>query len=246
MKTKILILGPKGMLGSMAMKYFTSKGYEVHHCGTRFESPHFADTINGFNKFSQVDFILNCVGAIPQKTNNFKVNTDLPIWLENNLNVATTRVIHPGTDCEMDNDNYGLSKKLASDYIKLYGTKTKILKTSIVGPEEGSGHGLMAWLGDQEGEVNGYTQAIWNGNTTLEWCKQAEQLMLNWDAYGTETVLEGKPISKFDMLKLFAEFYDKTITVKPINLGKNKCLTGTVKTKSLKEQLDELKEFITL
>jgi dTDP-4-dehydrorhamnose reductase len=237
---KILILGHKGMLGSMAKKYFTSKGYDVKVCNIRFGEKHFDDEVNSFN----ADYIINCVGAIPQKVSlAFQVNTDLPIWLSNNVK---TKVIHPGTDCEMDNDAYGTSKRIASEYIKLYSHNTKILKTSIVGPEEGTGFGLMAWLKNQEGEVNGYTQAIWNGNTTLEWCKQAEQLMLTWDAYGTETILEGKPISKFNMLKLFAEFYGKNIQINPINLGKNKCLIGTIKTKSLKEQLDELKEFITL
>jgi dTDP-4-dehydrorhamnose reductase len=104
----------------------------------------------------------------------------------------------------------------------------------------------MEWFLAQEGEVNGWTQAIWNGNTTLEWAKQAHSLMMHWDAHHKQTTLEGKPISKFDMLNLFNTFYDKNIKIKPINMGKNKCLHGDVKTKSLKEQLEELKEFITV
>ena len=49
--------------------------------------------------------------------------------LEENTNC---KIIHPSTDCEMDNDDYGLSKKKAADYIKNKGTKTKMLQTSII------------------------------------------------------------------------------------------------------------------
>ena len=236
---KILILGHKGMLGSMAMDYFTKQGYSTHFSSIRFEDKNFKEEINLF----KADYIINCIGAIPQKTTDFRINTDLPIWLSNN---TTSKIIHPGTDCEMDNDNYGISKKLASDYIKLFSENTKILKTSIVGPENGTAYGLMAWLGTQTGTIKGYTGAIWNGNTTLEWCKQAEDLMLNWNNHSVETILEAPPISKYDMLQLFKQYYGNDVIIKPIELGKNKCLFGSVKTKSLKEQLEELKEFITI
>jgi len=243
---KILVLGHKGMLGSMVMdyfnyqKYFNKKDYyDIRICTTRFGDKHFAEAINNF----QADVIINCIGAIPQTSKTFQVNTDLPIWLSNNV---TAKVVHPGTDCEMDADAYGTSKRIASDYIKLYSKNTKILKTSIVGPENGTANGLMAWLGAQTGTVKGYTGAIWNGNTTLEWCKQAEDLILNWDNYSTETILEAPPISKYDMLKLFQQYYGNDVVIEPVELGKNKCLRGTIKTKHLSEQLEDLKQFLII
>ena len=45
------------------------------------------------------------------------------------------KIIHPGTDCEMDDDDYGNSKRIASEWIKSSGQNTKIIKTSILGPE---------------------------------------------------------------------------------------------------------------
>jgi dTDP-4-dehydrorhamnose reductase len=235
----VMILGHTGMLGHMVIKYFKSKGHTVNFVTSRFGNRYFNDYVKRYNG----DCIINCVGAIPQRTDNFKINTDLPIWLSNN---APCRVIHPGTDCEMDNDVYGTSKRLASEYIKLYSKNTKILKSSIVGPEHGTANGLMAWLGAQEGTVTGYTKAIWNGNTTLEWSKYAEQLLCNWDEYDTETILEGNPISKHDMLHLFAEYYNKTdLLIEPVELGKDKCLVGTIKTGFLSHQLNELKQYET-
>jgi dTDP-4-dehydrorhamnose reductase len=237
---KILVLGHTGMLGSMAIQYFSQLGHQVHFVKARYGNKYFDSYVQDFGG----DYIINCIGAIPQRTDNFKINTDLPILLSN---IAQCRVIHPGTDCEMDADDYGTSKRLASEYIKLYSKNTKILKTSIVGPENGTAFGLMAWLGAQENQkVKGYTGAIWNGNTTLEWCKQAAELMQNWDLYKAETILEGKPISKFDMLQLFKGFYNVNVEIEPVELGKNKCLQGEVKTKSLQEQLEELKSFLKL
>jgi dTDP-4-dehydrorhamnose reductase len=233
----VMVLGHKGMLGHMVVKYLSNLGYTIQTISHKFPSIEFESTVRNFKG----DFIINCIGAIPQRTNDFKVNTDVPIWLSHN---APCNVIHPGTDCEMDNDVYGTSKRIASEYIKLYSKNTKILKSSIIGPEQGTANGLMAWLGAQSGEVQGYTNAIWNGNTTLEWSKQAAELIRNWSNYKTETILESHPISKFNMLQLFAEYYDKKdLIITPVELGKDKCLIGEIKTKSLNEQLKELKQY---
>jgi dTDP-4-dehydrorhamnose reductase len=213
-------------------------GHSVETLVGRFEDPTFKNSLIGFDG----DAIINCVGAIPQKTKDFKINTDLPIWLSNNVKC---RVVHPGTDCEMDDDLYGKSKKLAREYIELYSKNTKVLKTSIVGPENGTGYGLMEWFHHQSGEVTGYTKAIWNGNTTLEWCRHAESLLEHWDDYATTTILQGSPISKYEMLVLFREFYGKTNTIHPVEKGQNKCLSGGILTVHLKDQLDDLKKFLS-
>ena len=233
LKMKILVLGHTGMLGHMVVKYFKKVGFDVIVTNDRFPSESFNNFILNFDG----NFIINCIGSIPQRTNNYKVNTDLPLWLSNN---SKCKVVHPGTDCEMDNDEYGISKKISSDYIGLYSKNTKILKTSIIGPENGTDYGLLEWFLSQDGKVFGYTNAIWNGNTTLEWAKQSHTLIMNWYNYDTITTLEGLPISKFDMLTLFNKIYDRDIIITPKNLGLDKTLKGNIKTKSLNEQLIEL------
>lgn len=232
----VLVLGHRGMLGHMVVKHLVKSGDTVQTLDYKFPSAEFKSSVRSFKG----DFIINCIGAIPQRTADFKVNTDVPLWLSNNV---SCKVIHPGTDCEMDIDAYGTSKRIAGEYIKLYSNNTKILKTSIVGPEEGTANGLMAWLGAQTGTVAGYTKAMWNGNTTLEWAKHANRLMHHWNEYETETILASNPISKYAMLHLFAEYYGKTdLIIRPVELGKDKCLTGTINTAPLSHQLDELKQ----
>jgi nucleoside-diphosphate-sugar epimerase len=235
-KTKILVLGHNGMLGHSTVEYFKRKNFEVSTTNHRFPSENFKKDILDFNG----DFIINCIGAIPQRTNLFKINTDLPIWLSNN---SECKIIHPGTDCESDNDEYGISKRLASEYINLYSRNTKILKTSIIGPEMNSNYGLLEWFLSQDKTIFGFTEAIWNGNTTLEWSKQAHQLMINWYYYKPITILEGQPISKYEMLNLFKKIYNKNINILPQKKGLDKCLKGDIKTKSLEEQLIELDSF---
>jgi len=189
---KILLLGHKGMLGHMVRKYLdTSTDYEVYILeGDRFPS----DSFTGFVLSHNWDYIINCIGAIPQRTTNFSVNYELPMWLEENSN--------------------------------------------------GEPSSLMNWFLSQEGEVGGYTKAMWNGNTTLTWVKECLNLIHNWDNYKTETILEGECLSKFDLLNHIKEVFEKNIQINPNNTVKiNKCLVGDKKMPFIKEQLKELKKY---
>ena len=125
---KVLVLGHKGMLGHMVSKLLTSKNVEVTTTDCRWSTSCFKNTIKGFNG----DYIINCIGAIHQRTDQFNINWELPQWLDENSNC---KIIHPGTDCEMDDDDYGNSKRIAAEWIKSLGKNTKIIKTSILGPE---------------------------------------------------------------------------------------------------------------
>jgi len=234
---RVLVLGHKGMLGHMVAKYLSEQGVEVTTTQQRYLTPDFTDEVT----FFKGDYIINCIGAIPQRTKDFTINTDLPRWLDI---LASTRVIHPGTDCEMDADTYGVSKKKARDYILTEGTRTKILKASIIGPELGSTASLLEWFLNSEGKIGGYTKAMWNGVTTLEWAKQCYKLMHHWDGYETETIIEGTCLSKFDLLSLVKEVFGKEIEIEPNpNVEINKCLIGDLKATSIKEQLRELKAY---
>ena len=133
---KILLLGHTGMLGNA-----------VHQClNVKIETTDLRwpdDEFKSFIKNYEGDYIVNCIGAIPQRTDKFEINYELPIWLEENSNC---KIIHPGTDCETDNDEYGVSKRKASSYLTVHGTNTKIIKTSIIGHEIDSKVGLLDWF----------------------------------------------------------------------------------------------------
>lgn len=233
----VLVLGHRGMLGHMVVKYLTDKGYSVTTCDYKFPSAEFESYIKQYAG----NYIINCIGAIPQRTNNFAVNYELPKWLDLNANC---NIVHPGTDCEVDLDEYGISKKIARDYIVDIGIRTKILKTSIIGPELNSKASLLEWFLSQEDTVYGYTKAMWNGNTTLEWAEQCEVLINSWDSYSIETILEGECISKFDLLNKLKLVFEKKITIleKETELH-NKCLIGTIKSDNILVQLTKLKKY---
>lgn len=235
---KILILGSNGMLGHMVKKYL-EQYHEIETINHRWPSEEFKLAIID----SKADFLINCVGAIPQRTKDFDINWELPIWLDLN---SPCKIIHPGTDCEIDNDIYGISKNIASNYIKSLGKNTKILKTSIIGPEVNTNSSLLEWFLLQEEPVFGYTLAKWNGNTTLEWAKQCYKLINDWDNYPIECVLATSCISKYNLLNIIKKIFSKNIDIIPQEKGKNKCLackTGDVKCPNIEDQLIELKSY---
>jgi dTDP-4-dehydrorhamnose reductase len=145
----------------------------------------------------------------------------------------------------MDDDDYGNSKRIASEWIKSSGQNTKIIKTSILGPELNTKASLMEWFLSQTGDVNGYSECYWNGNTTLTWAKFCLHLMYNWESEEVETILEGERVSKYQLLLTLKEVYNRhDIYVKPVDKPIiNKCLEGNFKTSNLKSQLIDLQYF---
>lgn len=236
---KLLVLGHNGMLGHMVKQYAEIIGHQVLTIDTRWPSIEFKQQVIE----SEVDFVINCIGSIPQKTSEFNVNLELPIWLDQNL---TCRIIHPGTDCEIDDDEYGISKAKASEWLKNNATRTKILKTSIIGPELKGAYSLMGWFlsNPDESEVRGYTNHTWNGNTTLTWAKYALKLAKHWSEFNFETILCSKCETKEYILNQINQIYDRNIIIKPFQTPKDvhHCLKGLF-TQPIEVQLEELKRF---
>jgi dTDP-4-dehydrorhamnose reductase len=232
---RILILGHTGMLGNAVHRYL-QQFYKIDTIDVRWPNEEFFDYIKNYDG----DFIINCIGAIPQKTTDFGINSILPIFLELN---SKCKIIHPSTDCESDNSTYGISKRIATDWIRSYGKNTYIFKTSIIGIELNTADSLLCWFLNQT-QVNGYLQAKWNGITTLQWAKQCKYLIESQNSQSAYTVFNSECISKFELLTIMKEVFNHNIEIIPIeNIGSDKCLIGHIKTKNIKQQLIELKEF---
>ena len=84
---------------------------------------------------------------------------------------------------------------------------------------------------------------MWNGNTTLEWAKQCLFLMENWENQDIFSILENESISKYDLLNVIKEVFNKKNKIIPKKIGENRCLVGNIKTDNIKTQLLELKNF---
>ena len=197
-----------------------------------------------FIKNNRFDFIINCIGAIHQKTKEFSINYELPIWLGQN---SSAKIIHPGTDCEMDKDEYGISKKMARDFIIDNSLNTKIIKTSVIGTELDSCYSLMSWFlsNPDNSEVKGFSKQMWNGNTTLTWAKFCLDLINNWEKYKKENVLYSDCVSKYEILTSINNTFGRNIKITPSDsILIDKCLLWDIKTPHISVQLQELKEFI--
>lgn len=241
---KILILGHNGLLGNMVFNYLKSRFfhdnknmYEIITTDLRWPTEEFKN----FVIESKVDFIINCIGIIPQKRPSDElyelVNYQLPLWLDS-LNI---HIIHPDTDEPADTP-YGMAKEKARKNI---GKNTKIIKSSIIGFEKDTHYSFLEWFLNSEGKVNGYTNQHWNGITTLEWAKNAESLMLIWSYVQDLTILQNPDcLSKYDILLLFKKVFNKDIEIIPTEatITKNNCMIGEIR-KNLEEQLIEMKEF---
>ena len=235
---KVFVLGHKGMLGHVVTQYLTDKGVEVETTNYRWPSLEFKKRVKEYRG----DYIINCIGAIPQKTDKFEINYKLPVWLDIN---TKTNNIYCGTDCEDTLSEYGKSKLKISNWLKNHSKRTKIIKTSVYGPELGTNYSLMEWFLFQTKDIEGHAGYYWNGNSTLTWSEWCYNIMHDWDRYGKENILEGECNSKFTLLNILKEVFNKDINITPVDKPSiNKCLEGNIKTKPLKDQILQLKSWI--
>jgi dTDP-4-dehydrorhamnose reductase len=108
-------------------------------------------------------------------------------------------------------DLYGRSKYLGeADY-----PNAVTLRTSIIGHELSSANGLVGWFLAQQGSIKGFRRAIFSGLPTVELARVIrDHVIPNPELHGLYHV-SAEPISKFDLLKLIAKAYGKTIDIKP-------------------------------
>lgn len=235
---KILVLGHNGMLGHMLCKYFDKKGFTVKTNPFRFPSYEFKQEITNFDG----EYIINAIAQIPQKTKEFSVNYELPIWLSKN---SRCRVIYPGTDSETESSEYAKSKLKAIDFIINNTENTKIIRASIIGPELKDKKCLLEWfINNKEETAIGWSHAMFNGITTLEWSKQCEDIISNWDKYPIENTIESNCLSKYDLLTIINKVFElKKEIIEDDSLKCNRCLEGNIKSKNIEDQILELKKY---
>lgn len=255
---KILLLGHNGMLGHMVMKYLSEMGECIDVCKHRWPSDNFKNYI----KNSDSDFLINCIGAIPQKYDAWDVfsslNIRLPIYLSKMFN---GNIIHPATDCEFNGkliypnkyhwtnisdaeDDYGISKGYISHLLHKY-SNVKQIRTSIIGPEIVSHVSLLDWFMKSDGKVNGFTNHYWNGITTLKWATLTYMMIQNWNDYGMINQFGTESVSKYELLCMINEIFTLGRKINPVETCSinNKVLESMYDVSSIYTQLCELKEF---
>jgi dTDP-4-dehydrorhamnose reductase len=259
MKT-VLLLGNTGMLGDAVSKYFnTDPEYKILTITERWPSQKFKNVVQTLKP----DFIINCIGKIPQRKPSYEEYAETNIALPLFLDTLGSKVIHPSTDCEFSGhlptddaytkssvrdaqDTYGMSKAVASQQLEENGVNTKIIRTSIVGHEVSASVSLLDWFLTSEGTVRGYTNHFWNGITTLAWAERAKALMDAWDDFPTLNQYGVLPyINKLEVLETMRATYQKDIEIVAFETPEttNKCLVSDIPMPSLADQLQALRTF---
>lgn len=177
------------------------------------------------------DVVINCVGLIKQLDNAenplevIPINTLLPHRLAQVCELVGARLIHMSTDCVFSGESGNYLETNMPDAKDLYGRSkflgevsyehTITLRTSIIGHELQSTHGLVEWFLSQKTSCKGYTEAIFSGLPTVVLAHIIKDVVIpRTDLYGVYHVAS-HPISKYDLLKLIASVYGKKIEIIP-------------------------------
>lgn len=207
----ILVLGAEGMLGHRVVRalhrldVIAPKRFE-------YQAP---DSLARF-KLSADDYVINCIGAIPQKGYNanemVKLNTHFPHLLAQ----EGYRVIQIATDCAFSGMRGGYTENDPRDARDDYGL-TKIdgelqtfmnLRTSIVGPELTGKKSLFEFVRNQPhgATIKGFHTHHWNGITTDAFGAIVRGIIDQAIyATGMQHVVPADQITKYQLLKMFAE-----------------------------------------
>jgi dTDP-4-dehydrorhamnose reductase len=178
------------------------------------------------------DVIINCIGIVKQlpaaqdPLQSIALNALFPHQLAHLCRQKNIRLIHISTDCVFSGLKGCYSEKDPSDAEDLYG-KTKYLgevdypgcltiRTSIIGRELETAHGLIEWFISQDGKtVNGFKKAVFSGLTTLALSEIIGQLIDDYPHLHGVFQVASEPISKYDLLSLVKKTYRLNITIEP-------------------------------
>lgn len=238
---RFLVLGCNGMAGHQISLYLQEQGHDVTGFAlekSKLLNRSIAGDATDFKELASIiksgkyDTVINCIGVLNQFAENnhpmaVLLNSYLPHIVAEAANEVGAQVIHMSTDCvfsgakgQYTEDDvpdgttfYDRSKALG----ELNDDKNITLRNSIVGPDiNQKGIGLLNWFMQQTGDINGFTGAIWTGQTTLQLAKTMEAAARE-RATGLYNAVPSESINKYDLLRLFNRYFrNDSLSIHPI------------------------------
>lgn len=173
--------------------------------------------------------VINCVGLVKQLETAddplaaLPINALLPHRLARLCALAGARLVHVSTDCVFSGAKGMYREDDPADATDLYGRSKHIgevdcphavtLRTSIIGHELGSAHGLVEWFLAQSSGVQGFARAVFSGLPTVELARVMRDVVIpRPDLHGVHHV-SASAISKYDLLTQVAGVYNKPIPI---------------------------------
>jgi dTDP-4-dehydrorhamnose reductase len=223
---RVVVLGHSGMLGSAVCAILRAKRHEVVVIPERYDgTAAFVDFISA----AAPEAVINCIGLSSGTCANLiRTNSKLLQYLSASL-PSDCLLVHASTDAVFSGisgpravsertdalDPYGLSKRLGECYA-LEHPCTVVLRTSIIGLEpDRTPRSLLSWFLGATGRVNGYTNHLWNGITTIAWaelCVAALNGELRPGVHQPGTA----GISKCELLQAIASVWHLSTVVTPV------------------------------
>lgn len=227
---KVAIFGSNGMAGHVITKYLKQQNIDVITVA-RDRSDLICDIENLKNvdftlsHLTDYDFVINCIGllvkdSIDNPGRAVWINGWFPHYLEQKFKDTKTKVIHLSTDCVFDGKDgwykendfhteknmYGRSKSIG----EINNNKDITFRMSIIGTElKEGGSGLLNWtLTNKSEELSGWSNAWWNGITTLQLAKCIFQYMNDSRISGVyQLVNNDLSINKYELLCAINEVF---------------------------------------
>lgn len=249
---KVLVMGSAGMAGHIITLYLKENGYNVTGF-SRKKNEVYEGIIGDATNTSLVkqivdegsyDYIINCIGILNQfaesnHPNAIMINSYLPHFLAKITEKNETRIIQMSTDCVFSGKKGNYQKDDICDGETFYDrtkalgelndNKNITLRNSIVGPDiNENGIGLLNWFMKQNGSINGFTKAVWTGQTTLQLAKTMDAVMQN-GVTGIFNAVPENSITKYELLKLFNRYLrEDALTINPVDgVSADKSLIST-------------------
>jgi len=242
MGPRVVVLGSSGMAGHLFTLYFKEReGFAVVDVGPRqrpFDSSLLCDmedrvSIEKLLKRCKADVVINCIGVLVKASTERKreavwINSYFP-WLLNDLcGSLGMRLIHLSTDCVFSGKNGPYTESAVRDGSLFYDRSKALgelddaqaltIRTSIIGPElKRQGSGLFNWFLSQKGTIEGYSNALWSGVTTLELAKQVSAIVRNMPSLkGIVHLSVNDGISKYELLKIIAATFSRPTLIREV------------------------------
>lgn len=176
------------------------------------------------------DVIFNAVGIVKQVPNakntvtTLLINSVLPHQLADIAQKFDARLIQISTDCVFEGTRGNYTEDDRPDATDLYGRSKNLgevtgkncltLRTSIIGRELTTSHGLVEWFLSNRGKtVKGYANAIFSGFPTVVLADIISNLITNYRELSGLYHVSSDPINKFDLLSLLKTSYKVNIEV---------------------------------
>ncbi len=178
------------------------------------------------------DVIFNAVGIIKQLPNSknvvetLEINSIFPHRLAGLAAEFGARLVNVSTDCVFSGSKGMYTESDQPDALDLYGISKRFgevaegncltVRTSIIGPEIGSSHSLLDWfLGNEGGEVKGYSNAVFSGFPTVVLADILGDVIERPPDLAGLFHVSAEPIDKFTLLQLVRDAYGARIAIVP-------------------------------